>query len=131
MNLQFNVEFLNVSDLVHIEGFSKRRVVWLAKKILNDNVWTLPIAVDERHNLVLDGQHRLEVAKSIGLKYIPAVRYQYSEVETWSLRPDTHPLTVQDVVIRALANDPYPYKTVKHKFVPPLPTCSFPLKELR
>lgn len=131
MDLNESIDFVEVNDLIHIEGFSMNRVLWLTEKILKDKAWTLPVAIDQKHNLVLDGQHRLEAAKTLGLKYVPAVLYEYENVETWSLRPDSHPLTVQEVIRRALANKPYPYKTVKHLFSPPLPACSVPLDELR
>lgn len=126
-----DIDFVEVMRLIHIEGFSEKRVAWLVDKILNDGMWTLPVAIDHQHHLVLDGQHRLEAAKILGLNKIPAVRYVYASVETWSLRPDTHPLSIDDVVGRALANNPYPYKTVKHAFDPALPSCEIPLEVLR
>lgn len=125
------IERVPVDQLRHIEGFSRKRVDWLAEKILAEGVWTKPVALDHAHNLVLDGQHRMETAKRLGLKWVPAVRYDYAAVELWSLRP-AHQFDWQQVTQRALADKPYPYKTVKHRFPEGgLPAIAIPLEELR
>jgi L-serine kinase (ADP) len=125
------VEKVPVGRLRHIEGFSRKRVDWLAEKILAEGVWTKPVALDAEHDLVLDGQHRMETAKRLGLKWVPAIRYVYADVELWSLRP-AHQFDWQTVTERALADKPYPYKTVKHRFPEGgLPEIAIPLEELR
>lgn len=122
---------LPVERLKHIEGYSARRVEWLARKMLKEGVWTKPVAVDDAHDLVLDGQHRMEAAKRLGLKWVPVVRYRYADVEVWSLRPK-HQFDWQRVTERALADAPYPYKTVKHRFPGEgLPEIAIPLAELQ
>lgn len=118
-----------VEGLVHIEGFSEKRVAWLVDKIRSEAVWTRPLSLDEEFDLVLDGQHRMEAAKILGLLWVPAVRFRYSEVEVWSLRPK-YSFTYKDVTERALAGDIYPYKTVKHRFARPPPDVTIDLKEM-
>ena len=118
------------AGLRHIEGFSKKRVDWLVEKIKSEGFWTRPLSLDEEFDLVLDGQHRMEAAKILGLLWVPAVRFQYSEVEVWSLRPK-YSLTYEDVIARALLGDIYPYKTVKHRFAQPPPDVALALKEMR
>lgn len=117
--------------LRHIEGFSLTRAEKLARKIEAEGVWNKPVALDDRHNLVMDGQHRMEVAKLLNLKRLPAVRYAYSDVDIWSLRPAKYEFDWKEVERRALTGDIYPYKTVKHKFPGGLPSCAFALDELR
>lgn len=124
------VTLVDVARLRHIEGFSARRVVWLKEKIVREGRWRLPLALDETHHLVLDGQHRMEVALALGLRRVPAIRYRYADVKVWSLRPN-HVFDWQKVVERAVAGDVYPYKTVKHAFPDGLPECDIPLEELR
>jgi len=124
-----NVEFFEPRKLRHIEKFSSRRVEWLRNKILQEGVWVKPLALDLHHNLVLDGQHRMEVALSLGLKRVPVVRFDYASVPLRSLR-ENHQFDWQEVARRALINDIYPYKTVKHDFVVPMPVCQFSLQEL-
>jgi L-serine kinase (ADP) len=124
-----NIELVDPKQLRHIEGFSARRVQWLQDKIVAQGRWIKPIAIDDAHHLVLDGQHRMEVALKLGLKRIPAVKFSYAAVEIWSLRPK-YSFVWQDVVARALDANIYPYKTVKHRFPEELPACDFALEEL-
>ena len=123
------IELVDVGVLLHIEGFSRRRVEWLRRKILKEKVWSKPIAIDARHLLVLDGQHRMEVALALELKNVPAVKYDYARVEVWSLRKK-YQFDCQLVTERALVGDIYPYKTVKHRFPEPVPLCQYSLEEL-
>lgn len=118
-----------VADLRHIEGFSKKRVAWLVEKIKTEQHWTRPLSLDEQYDLVLDGQHRMEAAKILGLLWVPAVRFRYSEVEVWSLRTK-YSFTYKEVTERALAGEIYPYKTVKHRFAQPPPDVVFSLREM-
>jgi L-serine kinase (ADP) len=124
------IELVAVDRLVHIEGFSRKRVEWLADKIREERVWTRPIAIDRAHPLVLDGQHRTEAARLLGLRRVPVVRFVYARVSVWSLRPN-HEVDWRLVTRRALAGQPYPYKTVKHEFPTPVPDCHIPIEELR
>lgn len=124
------IELVPVTKLKHIEGFSAKRVEWLLNKIVRENTWVKPLALERKHKLVLDGQHRMEVARRLNLRAVPAVLYDYSDVEVWSLRK-SYEFDWKLVVEKALAGDIYPYKTVKHRFPTPLPKCSFALSELQ
>jgi L-serine kinase (ADP) len=124
------IEMVPVASLKHIEGFSIKRVQWLTSKITDEGIWNKPIALDDMHCLVLDGQHRMEVAKVLELKRIPAVRFSYATLQVWSLRPEKYEFTWEEVVKRALQGDTYPYKTVKHEFPKPFPLCRFDLGDL-
>lgn len=125
-----NIELIIVSQLRHIEGFSDRRAKWLTDKISKAGIWNKPLAVDSEHYLVLDGQHRMEAARTLGLTVVPAIKYDYSRVEVWSLRPK-YSFNWEIIVKRALEGNIYPYKTVKHRFPIPLPNCLYRLEELR
>lgn len=123
------IEMCPTEKLKHIEGHSKKRVQWLTNKILQEGIWTKPLALDTEHDLVLDGQHRMEVAILLGLKRVPVIRYKYATVPLRTLRPN-YQFSHIDVINRALAKEIYPYKTVKHDFASPLPSCAFTLEEL-
>jgi L-serine kinase (ADP) len=124
------IELVNVDSLRHIEGFSRRRVEWLKGKILKEAIWIKPIAIDDCHSLVLDGQHRMEVALALELKKVPAVKYDYSTVTVWSLRKN-YVFDWKLVTERALIGDIYPYKTVKHRFPEAVPLCHYLIEELK
>jgi hypothetical protein len=123
------LELVAPSALRHIEGFSAKRVAWLREKILSQGRWIKPVVLDEDHNLVLDGQHRMEVALELGLQRIPSVKFSYAAVEVWSLRPN-YTFTWREVVDRVMGGSLYPYKTVKHRFPEELPGCDYSIEEL-
>lgn len=124
------MELIEVNKLRHIEGFSKKRVQWLKKKILSEGTWRFPLRIERNHLLVMDGQHRLEVAIELELTYVPCLLYDYAEVEVWSLRPK-HLVTPELIIAKTLAQDIYPYKTAKHRFPDGVVECQFPLEILK
>jgi hypothetical protein len=125
------LQFIDVATLRHIEGFSPRRVAWLAKKIQSEGKWTKPVVVDRDYHLVMDGQHRMEVARALSLLAIPALVFDYEDVQVWSLRPRSYQVSCQEIRSRALSGQIYPYKTAKHRFpCGELPVLELPLREL-
>ena len=125
-----NVELFNVSNLRHIEGHSAKRVLWLKDKIIKEGIWNKPLALDYEFGLVLDGQHRMEVALLLNLKKVPVIRFHYSDVSLRSLRKKYN-FDWKDVVKNTLSGNIYPYKTVKHDFDFPLPKISYKIDELK
>ncbi|MCK4664963.1 MAG: ParB N-terminal domain-containing protein [Bacteroidales bacterium] len=125
------MKLVKVALLKHIEGFSKNRVENMKKKMFRSCIWEKPICIEKNHYLVLDGQHRFEVALKIGLKYIPCELFDYNddEVVTWSLRKE-YIVSKKMVIERALNGNIYPYKTAKHKFSRKIEKCNISLNEL-
>ncbi len=109
------IEFLSVDKLRHIEEFDPERVKRLKEKILTDHAWDVPLIVERKNNLVLDGQHRAEVALMLGLKKVPVIKVSYDEVKVWTLRKEIK-VTQSLVIKKTKAGEVFPYKTVKHKF---------------
>lgn len=110
------IEYVKVQDLKHIENFDTDRVLALTEKIKKEGMWNVPIVISEKGKLILDGQHRTEVAKILGFQEIPAIIVDYSDVRVWSLKKEER-VSQNLVETRILKrNKPYPYKTVKHKF---------------
>lgn len=124
------VEFVEVDKLKHIEGFDEERIKKLMKKIIEENIWNKPLFIEKTHNLVLDGQHRLQVALRLGLKYVPIQRFHYNEVKVWTLRKEEK-VDIDTVIKRANEEDTYPYKTVKHKFPYITSKCEIKLSDLK
>ncbi|MCR4636250.1 MAG: NTP transferase domain-containing protein [Butyrivibrio sp.] len=110
------VELIPTDSLKHIEAFDEERVNKLQSEIETCGIWKMPLIVEKNWNLVLDGQHRLEVAKNMNLKKVPAILVDYLDVKIWSLRKEI-PVSVETVRKRVIQdNDIFPFKTVKHKF---------------
>jgi len=115
--------------LRHIEGFSLKKVQQLKNKILGEQRWTKPLCIERGHFLVMDGQHRMEVARELGLRHVPCLLFTYEEVEFWSLRRNCK-VTKRLVITKGLSGNIYPYKTVKHRFPIAIPTLDICLREL-
>ncbi|MBI2896358.1 MAG: ParB N-terminal domain-containing protein [Deltaproteobacteria bacterium] len=124
------MELIEVDRLRHIEGYSQRRAQNIRKTIQKDGVWKRPLCIERTHLLVLDGQHRLEAARSLGMRLVPCQMFDYDEVEVWSLRSN-HEVTRELVIAKALRGDIYPYKTAKHRFPRDVEALAIPLAELR
>ena len=122
-------QLVNVAYLNRIEEFDPDRVTWLKEKIISEGVWTQPLKIEKKHHLILDGHHRFEVAKLLGLKNVPCEIYDYDDVPTWSLRSEIK-ISKEEVARKAISGDIYPYKTVKHQFYS-LSKCSVKLDDLR
>jgi len=126
-----NIVNVNVDQLKHIEDFGRKRVDWLKNKILSEGVWTVPLKIEKKNFLVMDGQHRMEVAKLLNLKYVPCILYSYDEVKVWSLR-DNYEVNADLITQRVFEDNIYPYKTAKHAFPDSGDLkCEIPLSQLK
>jgi hypothetical protein len=126
-----SVAFADVASLSPIEGHGPKRAAWLKEKIESEGVWTAPLKVERTRNLVMDGHHRFEVAKAMGLRRVPVLYFTYEEVEVWTLRPSIE--VSGEIILRNHEKGViFPYKTAKHGF--PTGETNFegvPLDELR
>jgi len=123
------MRFIEIDKLIVTEGFGSKKVKSLKNKILKDGIWIRPICVDKKYFLIMDGHHRLEVAKQLGFKYIPCKLYNYDDVEVRSMRKN-HIVTKELIIKRALSGNVYPYKTVKHIFPGGYPKSNVPISLL-
>ena len=124
------IEFAQVDRLLPIEEYDMKRVWLLAKKIEEEGVWTVPLFIEKTHRLVLDGTHRLQAAKFLGLSRLPVQYFDYHEVKPFSLRKEEK-VTIPFVIEKAKRKRLYPYKTVKHKFPCIETKCKYRLEELK
>jgi len=124
------VVLIGTDGLQHIEDFDPVRVAELTATIEKEAKWTVPIIVEKKKKLVLDGQHRMEVAKALGLKCVPAILVEYNDVKVWTLRRE-HSVSQRKVFAKVNSGSYYPYKTVKHKFSFSIPEICIGLEELK
>jgi len=119
----------------HEQLVSESRVNALIKATLSWDAYVRPLLVDIKTGGILDGHHRYEVAKRLGLKRVPAVLVDYLaddsiQVTVWEGcgRSD---LTKEDVINMCLSDNLFPPKTSKHTFVDNIPPILVPLDQLR
>tara|TARA_B100000424_G_C22627892_1_gene348348 strand:- start:50 stop:430 length:381 start_codon:yes stop_codon:yes gene_type:complete len=110
------VYFLNPKKLNPIEDFDSNRVNWLKDKIKKEDIWTVPIAIAQEHNLVMDGHHRLQVALELNLQKIPCFIFSYNQIEPYSLREEEK-VSSKIIIENFLKSKIFPYKTAKHDLI--------------
>jgi uncharacterized protein (DUF1015 family) len=102
---------LDISNLLSHENVVKDRVASLSSRILRDGFIKKAIAVDKSSFVVLDGHHRVEAARKIGLRRIPAIVLDYSS-ERVIVTP--YNIRKEDVIRAALEGKRFPPKTTRH-----------------
>lgn len=111
-------------DTVHVQQ--------LAGQILRAGCWTTPLPVEADSGLVMDGNHRLEVARTLGLQCLPCVPLLYGDtrldVRCWTTG---RPYPADELWRTLEAHGLLPFKTTRHTFDPPLPDIEIPLGWLR
>lgn len=128
---EVKVELVEVSSLHGIEEHDPARADILQEKIKDEGRWTVPVIITRIGHLVLDGQHRMEVAKRLGLSRIPAIIVDYNDVDVWTLRKEI-PVNQKKVEKKVLKEKTiYPYKTVKHKFDFDIPVIDYAVSDLK
>ena len=104
------------------------------KDILACGYIKYPIVVDARTLTILDGHHRVETLKRLGIGYVPAFLVDYAQdyVDVYPLRKDI-PVSKQSILDMAiLKKSVYPPKTSRHVYYgfTILPTFT-PIQSLR
>lgn len=124
-------EFVDVEKLKEIEDHDEKRAEELKDKIITEDVWTYPLIVEKKYFCVLDGHHRLQVAKKLKLKRVPAILVDYNDIDVWSLRKE-YKINQNAVYKKVINNNEiYPYKTVKHKYPFKVSNIRVSLEELK
>lgn len=100
------------------ERFSEDNVRLLILDLKSSGVLRKPVVVERENYVLLDGHHRLEAFKRLGVGAIPAVLVDYWDprivVKSWS---DGKVFEKREVVERAIRGDLFPPKTTRHVFV--------------
>lgn len=125
------ITLIDVEKLHPIEEYSEERVCSLVEKIKKEQKWTVPLIVETKNYMILDGHHRFECAKRLHLNKVPALLVNYNSVSVWSLRKEIK--VSQDIVRKYVITNKkiYPYKTVKHKYNFVVPEIDYHIEDLK
>ncbi len=95
-------------------------------------VWSHPVLLEKESGAIMDGHHRFEAAKRLGLRAIPAVFASYDNpqihLKTW--RPGIR-FSAQEILQRARSGDLLPYKSTRHVTDFVLPQVRVPISTLK
>ena len=124
-------ELISLERIQETEEHDAAAAARLADAILELGFWTVPIVIECSSLAIMDGHHRLNVAKLLEFARVPCLRMDYHKggVVLTSWRSDWR-IEVADVFSMINANKKFPCKTTRHLFYPPIKEISVPLSLL-
>jgi len=75
----YEVSLEPLQGLRPTERIEVGRAACLIEKILAARVWTRPILIEGTSKAVMDGHHRLNAARTLGLACVPCIRLRYGD----------------------------------------------------
>ena len=123
------ITLVNPFKILRSEHHIFNRVTDLYEKIVSEGIWSVPLTLEKKSHVLMDGHHRLQVALMMGLQYVPCILLDYSEVEVYSRRPGLL-VTPEEIIRRGLSGDLYLEKSTRHIFKEEF-VCHFPLSNLK
>jgi ParB-like chromosome segregation protein Spo0J len=128
----YEMRLLPLAELLPTEHCNTQRAESLARKILADGAWTVPLLVEATDKIVMDGHHRLEAARELGLSHVPCLLLSYDRqdvsVVTWD---GGAPFPPSDIIAAGRSGQLLPYKTTRHTLSRPIPSVTYKLNELQ
>lgn len=121
MLLSSEINWLGSTALVALgaprptEEFDECRVLEVMEAIIASGAWTRKVALERDYLTIMDGHHRFEVARRLGLNRLPCALFCYDEVEVYSRREGIT-FTIEEIISRGLAGRLFPHKTTRHVF---------------
>ena len=112
-----------------------KKVDELEKMTHRWRAYVLPLVVDKKTGVILDGHHRHQVALRLDLKCLPCVQVDYIEDDTIEL--DVWPncgrdyVSKEEVIKAGLNGELFTPKTSRHRLSDHLPPISVPLARLK
>jgi hypothetical protein len=112
------VVFFKIEELKEHEEIRPDYLETLKNEILSDGILKMPICIDKKTCIILDGHHRLGALKRLGCKKIPAVLvdYQSPEIKVIPWR-EGEMITKEKIIDTALSGKRMPSKTSKHMII--------------
>jgi len=125
-------KIVNIKKLKQHEKIDLAHLSELKAIIKRANVFKEPIIVDKQYLVVLDGHHRLNICKQLGLSKIPCVFVDYlndSKIKVTTRRKG-YKITKGNIVNMALQSKVFPKKTTKHYIPYRIKNLKIPLTKL-
>lgn len=114
--MNVNVRLVPIKNIKQHEQLLFKNLRKVKAQIIKTKLFKVPIIIDKKTLIVLDGHHRLNSCKQIGLNKIPCILVDYfndSKIKVVSRRKNFI-VNKKIVVERGLNNQLFPPKTTKH-----------------
>ena len=129
------VDLVSLGLLRPHEGTISKKVDELEKMTHRWKAYVLPLVVDKKTGVILDGHHRHQVALRLGLECLPCVQVDYIGDDTIEL--DVWPncgrdsVKKEEVIKAGLNGELFTPKTSRHRLSDHLPPISVSLSRLK
>ncbi|WP_051869068.1 ParB N-terminal domain-containing protein [Xenorhabdus bovienii] len=127
----YKLELVDTNTIQVTEEHIPERVYWLEEKIKQEGLWRVPLLLECNTFAIMDGHHRYEVSKRLGLKRVPAILLSYNDdnVQVTSWRNDF--IVNKKIVLEYISQKRiFPHKTTKHLITPYPNEISIPISFL-
>jgi hypothetical protein len=132
--MRYKFAIMEIEELKIHEAIQDELLEVFINMLRDDGVFKVPILVDEKDFIVLDGHHRVEALKRMGYTKIPVYLVDYwdeaIEVTTWP-EAEIDNVTKEMILEMGKSADVFPPKTSRHKVKAELVAVDIPLEELR
>jgi len=124
------IELIEIKKLKPHEKTNLAHLEKLKKRVLIDGKIRNPIIIDRNSLTILDGHHRVETIRLLGLNKIPAYLVNYNDSKIMVLPRKKTQVSKRAVLLRAMHGNKFPAKTTRH-VIPKRPLgCNTPLEFL-
>lgn len=129
------LELIDVDRLRPHEEILPDRLPEVRQQITEDEAVDYPILVDDEFYVILDGHHRYQVLKDLGVRRVPVVKIPYTD-DGW-VQLETRPnapqesLTKRAVLRKGLSQGVFPPKSTRHITSRTIQAVDVPLQRLR
>ena len=116
-NTVIHNKVVSLDSLKFHEEFSKEKFTKLYNyyKTLGENVRIIPtIIIDVHTNVIIDGHHRYQLFKKMGLKEVEVTCIDYMHCDNIIVNPFNAHISKQDVINIGLSKDVWQPKTTQH-----------------
>lgn len=126
------VSLIDLSKLKEHEKIDKNHLVKIKHLIENSGVFKEPIIVDKDNLVILDGHHRFNSCKQLGLTKIPCITVDYlydQKIKVVTRRKEFN-VNKKTVIEMGLSKKVFPAKTTKHYIPYRVKKLKIPIEKL-
>jgi L-serine kinase (ADP) len=130
---RMNIQTISLEQIHQHEEIDKHNLQHVMTMIQKSKVFKEPIIVDKKSLVILDGHHRFNSCKKLGLHKIPCILVDYlkdTHIRVTSRRKKID-ITKEIVVKMGLSGNLFPKKTTKHFIPKRVKKLHIPISELR
>lgn len=115
------MKFIDLEKLKPHEKVLPKHIQKLLKEIQKDKAIYTPVLIDKKSKVILDGHHRVFIARLLKMQKIPCIEVNYFNDAEVSVLPRRKNIliTKEDVIQAGLKGKLFPHKTTKHILLTP------------